>query len=122
MVVEPIDPFQGCVLNDIDVTAWNAPSDDLGLKQPDDYPDQGVVVLTFPSMTETDPMLNPVAGVSERAEGKSKKGEGFRKPNSERLPNRNHNRRLFDVRDAWLHTLRSFRGSLIQRRTVCAYC
>ena len=88
MVVEPIDPFQGCVLNDIDVTAWNAPSDDLGLKQPDDYPDQGVVVLTFPSMTETDPMLNPVAGVSERAEGKSKMREGFRKPKSERAPNR----------------------------------
>ena len=88
MVVEPIDPFQGCVLNGIDVTPWNALADDLGLKQPDDYPDQGVVVLTFPSMTETDPMLNPVAGVSERAEGKSKRREGFRKPNSEPSPNR----------------------------------
>jgi len=40
-------------------------------------------------MTETDLMLNPAAGDSERAAGKSKKREGFRKPNTECLPNRN---------------------------------
>jgi hypothetical protein len=38
-------------------------------------------------MTETDPIPNPVTVDSERAEGKSKKREGFRKPNTEPEPN-----------------------------------
>jgi len=39
-------------------------------------------------MTETGHMPNPVAYDSERDAGKSKKEEGFRKPKSERPPNR----------------------------------
>ena len=39
-------------------------------------------------MTETDLMPNPVVGNSERAGGKSKKRESFRKPNTEPPPNR----------------------------------
>jgi hypothetical protein len=39
-------------------------------------------------MTETDLMPNPVAVDYERAEGKSKKRQGFRKPKSELPPNR----------------------------------
>jgi hypothetical protein len=38
-------------------------------------------------MTETDLMPNPVAGDSERVAYKSKKGKGFRKPNTEPPPN-----------------------------------
>ena len=45
-------------------------------------------------MTETDLMPNPVAVDSERAAGKPKKREGFRKPNSERLPNRDRSWRF----------------------------
>ena len=37
--------------------------------------------------TETEPVPNPVAGDSERVAGKSKKGKGFRKPNTEPPPN-----------------------------------
>ena len=37
--------------------------------------------------TETEPVPNPVAGDSERVTCKSKKGEGFRKPNTEPPPN-----------------------------------
>ena len=48
----------------------------------------------FSSMTETELMPNAAAVVSERAEGKSKKGEGLRKPNFERPPNRTRNWRL----------------------------
>ena len=40
-------------------------------------------------MTETDLIPNPVAEDSERTAGKSKKREGFRKPNSELPPSRN---------------------------------
>ena len=47
-------------------------------------------------MTETDPIPNSVTVDSERAEGKSKKREGFRKPKSELPPNRNRNWRLRD--------------------------
>ena len=51
-------------------------------------------------MTETDPIPNPVAGDSERAEGKSKKRQGFRKPKSESPPNRNSNWRRFEM--SWM--------------------
>jgi len=37
---------------------------------------------------------NPVTGDSERVVGKPKKGEGFRKPNTELLPNRISERRV----------------------------
>ena len=37
--------------------------------------------------TETEPVPNPVAGDSERVACKSKKGKGFRKPNTEPPPN-----------------------------------
>jgi hypothetical protein len=50
-------------------------------------------------MTETDPMPNPVADDSERAEGKSKKREGFRKPNTEPAPSRTLNFRHIDAQD-----------------------
>ena len=40
----------------------------------------------FSLMTETDPIPNPVASQSERAEGKSKKREGLWEPKSERPP------------------------------------
>ena len=43
----------------------------------------------FPSMTETDLMPNPVAVDSERAEGKSKKGEGFMGTEIRTLPEPN---------------------------------
>ena len=39
-------------------------------------------------MTETEPIPNPILGYSERAAGKSKKREGFSKPNTEPPPNR----------------------------------
>ena len=52
----------------------------------------------LPSVTETDLMPNPVAVDSERDAGKSKKQEGLWEPKSERLPNRNSNRRFIDVR------------------------
>ena len=45
-------------------------------------------------MTETDPVPNPVAGDSERVACKPKKGKGFRKPNTELLPNRIFERRV----------------------------
>ena len=40
----------------------------------------------FSLMTETDPIPNPVAGHSERPEGKSKKGEGLWEPKAEPGP------------------------------------
>jgi hypothetical protein len=44
-------------------------------------------------------MPNPVADDSERAEGKSKKREGFRKPNTEPAPSRTLNFRHIDAQD-----------------------
>ena len=44
--------------------------------------------------TETEPVPNPVAGDSDRVACKSKKGKGFRKPNTEPPPNRISERRL----------------------------
>jgi hypothetical protein len=38
--------------------------------------------------TETEPVPNPVAGDSERVAAKPKKRKGFRKPDTELLPNR----------------------------------
>ena len=43
-VTEPIDPFQGGIFNGIDVSPGTAVSDHLGLVQPVDGLDQGVVV------------------------------------------------------------------------------
>ena len=56
----------------------------------------------FPSMTETELMPNPVVSDSERAEGKSKKGEGLWEPNSERLPSRDcHDREFLIFYTVW---------------------
>ena len=48
------------------------------------------------SATETEPIPNLVVGDSERVAGKSKKRKGFRKPNTERPPNRTAESANFD--------------------------
>ena len=52
-----------------------------------DEESQGLFILPFRVSTETEPMPNPGAGDSERVACKSKKGKGFREPNTELLPN-----------------------------------
>jgi hypothetical protein len=74
---------------------------------PRDYECHGLVIyasrsLRIPNVfrrslcltTETEPMPNLVAGDSERVASKPKKRKGFRKPNTELLPNRISERRL----------------------------
>jgi hypothetical protein len=43
VMVEPVDPFQGGVLDLVDALPGAAPADQLGLVQPDDRLGQGVV-------------------------------------------------------------------------------
>ena len=50
------------------------------------------------TMTETEPIPNPIVGHSERGVGKLKKRDGLWKPKSERPPNRNSDWWHFGVR------------------------
>jgi hypothetical protein len=43
-VVEPVDPFQGGVLEVVDALPGAVPADQLGLVQPDDRFSQGIVI------------------------------------------------------------------------------
>jgi hypothetical protein len=66
-VVEPVDPFQGGVLDLVDALPGAAPADQLGLVQADDRLGQGVVVGVAAGADRGDrPSLGEALGVADR--------------------------------------------------------